>query len=145
MAASDPLLAVEAIDVFYGDVQALWGVSFRVDPGEVVALIGSNGAGKTTSLRTISGLMLPARGRIRFDGVEIHGRAAHGIVRLGVAQVPEGRKIWPTMNVLENLELGAYGPQARASRRENLQRVFDLFPRLAERRRQVAGTLSGGE
>ena len=145
MAASEPLLSVESIDVFYGDVQALWGVSFRVESGEVVALIGSNGAGKTTALRTISGLTRLASGRVRFGGAEIQGMAAHGIVRLGVAQIPEGRKIWPNMTVLENLELGAYGPQARRARRENLQRVFGLFPRLAERRRQVAGTLSGGE
>ena len=145
MEGAGPLLSVEAIDVFYGDVQALWSVSFQVQNGEIVALIGSNGAGKTTSLRTISGLLRPASGRIRFAGAEIQEMAAHAIVHLGMAQIPEGRKIWPTMNVQENLELGSYGPQARASRRQNLQRVFALFPQLAERRRQAAGTLSGGE
>jgi branched-chain amino acid transport system ATP-binding protein len=139
------ILRVENIDVFYGDVQALWGVSLEVCPGEIVALLGSNGAGKTTTIRTISSLLRPRAGRVVFDGHEIHRRPAHEVVELGVAQVPEGRRLWPNMTVADNLELGAYPRKARAQRAEQRARMLELFPRLAERRDQLAGTLSGGE
>jgi branched-chain amino acid transport system ATP-binding protein len=140
-----PFLSVENIHVFHGDVQALWGVSLEVHEGEVVSLLGSNGAGKTTTLRTISGLLRPRPGRICFAGREIHRMPAHEVVALGVAQIPEGRRLWPNMTVLENLELGAYPASARGQRVEQRERMFKLFPRLSERRNQVAGTLSGGE
>ena len=140
-----PILTVENIHVFHGDVQALWGVSLEVHEGEVVSLLGSNGAGKTTTLRTISGLLRPRSGRIMFAGREIHRIPPHEVVALGVAQIPEGRRLWPNMSVLENLELGAYPASARAHRIEQRDRMFQLFPRLAERRNQLAGTLSGGE
>jgi branched-chain amino acid transport system ATP-binding protein len=139
------MLEVDGIDLFYGDMQALWGVSLRVDRGEIVTLVGANGAGKTSTLRTISGLSRPASGRILLDGVPIQGMAAHRVVELGIVQIPEGRKLWPTMTVTENLELGAYPRAARLRKSETLQQVMELFPPLAERRRQLAGTLSGGE
>jgi branched-chain amino acid transport system ATP-binding protein len=138
------LLEVEEIHTFYGNIEALKGVSLKVEEGEVVTLIGSNGAGKSTTLRSISG-MTPARsGRIDFDGVEITRMAPQNIVSLGVAQSPEGRHCFPRMTVRENLDLGAYlrrGPGVA----EDLERVFTLFPRLQERERQKAGTMSGGE
>jgi branched-chain amino acid transport system ATP-binding protein len=140
-----PILSVENIHVFHGDVQALWGVSLEVREGEVVSLLGSNGAGKTTTLRTISGLLRPRTGRISFAGREIHRIPPHEVVALGVAQIPEGRRLWPNMTVLENLELGAYPAGARTHRVGQRERMFQLFPRLAERRNQLAGTLSGGE
>ena len=139
------ILRVENIDVFYGDVQALWGVSLEVCLGEIVALLGSNGAGKTTTIRTISSLLRPRAGRVVFDGHEIQRRPAHEVVDLGIAQVPEGRRLWPNMTVADNLELGAYPGKARAQRSEQRARMLELFPRLAERRDQLAGTLSGGE
>jgi branched-chain amino acid transport system ATP-binding protein len=139
------LLTVDRIEIAYGDVQALWGPSFEVGEGELVTLVGSNGAGKTTTLRAISGLVRPRAGEIRFRGERISGLAPHRIVGLGIAQIPEGRKLWPGMSVLENLELGAYTRAARARRRETLAWCLELFPRLAERRGQRAGTLSGGE
>ena len=139
------MLTVERIEVAYGDVQALWGPSFAVREGEIVTLVGSNGAGKTTTLRTISGLMRPRAGEIRFRGERISGLPPHRIVELGIAQIPEGRKLWPGMSVRENLELGAYPRGARARRHETMRWCLDLFPRLAERRGQLAGTLSGGE
>ena len=139
------MLEVSGIDVFHGDVQALWGVTFTVNQGEIVTIVGSNGAGKTTTLRTISGVLHPAAGRINFDGEDISQMPAHRIVELGIAQIPEGRRLWPGLTVTENLDLGAFHPRARRNRDSSLQRVFDLFPRLMERRSQLAGTLSGGE
>jgi branched-chain amino acid transport system ATP-binding protein len=140
-----PLLRVDTLEVGYGDVTAVRSVSLHVQTGEIVALIGSNGAGKTTTLRAISGLLRPRHGIIELDGVSIAGRSAAEIVARGIAHVPEGRQLFPTMTVLENLELGARTPDSRRRSAETLGRVFDLFPRLAERRPQLAGTLSGGE
>jgi branched-chain amino acid transport system ATP-binding protein len=140
-----PLLEVEGLEAAYGDAQVIWGISFAVGQGEIVALIGPNGAGKTTTLRAISGLLAPRAGRIRFQGADLGGLPAHEIVRRGVIQVPEGRKLWPRMTVEENLLLGAFAPRTRGAARERLDRVFALFPRLKARRRQLAGTLSGGE
>jgi branched-chain amino acid transport system ATP-binding protein len=141
----DPLLQLEAIDVFYGDVQVLYGLSLEVREGELVTLLGSNGAGKTTTLRAISGLRPPRAGDIRFRGRSLHGVPAASRAGLGIALVPEGRELWPGLTVRENLELGAYHPRVRASARRNLERILALFPRLAERGRQLAGSLSGGE
>ena len=140
-----PLLSVQSVDVFYGEVQALWDISFEVEQGEICTLIGSNGAGKTTSIKTISGLLQPADGAITFAGDRIERVPAHRIVERGIAQVPEGRRLWPEMTVEENLLLGAYTKEARARRADTLRKVYDLFPRLDERRNQAAGTLSGGE
>lgn len=140
-----PLLSVQQINVFYGEVQALWGISFDVEKGEICTLIGSNGAGKTTSIKSVSGLLQPRGGSITFEGERIDTMPAHRIVERGIAQVPEGRRLWPEMSVEENLELGAYTKEARAKRKQTLARVYELFPRLAERRRQAAGTMSGGE
>jgi branched-chain amino acid transport system ATP-binding protein len=139
------MLEVKDIDVFYGDAQALYGVELRVEEGEVVTLVGSNGAGKTTTLRAISGLRPISRGELVFEGTSIAGLPAHGRAELGIALVPEGRELWPSLTVLENLELGCYSRSARKHRDESLARVFDLFPRLAERTKQVAGSMSGGE
>jgi branched-chain amino acid transport system ATP-binding protein len=139
------MLIVENLRVFYGDIQALWGVSLRVMDGEIVTLLGGNGAGKTTTLRSISGILRPAGGSVRFQDREITRLAPHDIVALGVGHIPEGRKLWPGMTVLENLELGAYPSEARPLSRESLRWAFALFPRLEERKRQRAGTLSGGE
>jgi branched-chain amino acid transport system ATP-binding protein len=137
------LLELSDIEVRYGAIRALKGVSLAVEEGEVVALLGANGAGKTTTLRTISGLLRPTAGDIRFDGLPITALPAHEIVALGISHVPEGRRIFPQMSVLENLQMGAY--QRRGSVQEDLSRVFDLFPVLDERRKQDGGTLSGGE
>jgi len=139
------LLEVSGVDVFYGRVQALRGASLTVDQGEVVALIGSNGAGKTTMLRTISGLLHPARGSIRFDGAEITRTEPQKIVNLGICQSPEGRRLFPRMTVLDNLQMGAYTRKDGAAIKRDMDRVFELFPRLKERARQISGTLSGGE
>jgi branched-chain amino acid transport system ATP-binding protein len=139
------ILDVEGVDTFYGRSQALRKVSLHVDQGEIVALIGSNGAGKTTTLRTISGLIAPTAGRIAFHGREITRLPANKIARLGLGQSPEGRRLFPRLSVLDNLELGAYSRRDRAGIREDLERVFALFPVILERRRQIAGTLSGGE
>jgi len=139
------MLTVEALDVFYGAVQALRGVSLAVGEGEIVTLVGSNGAGKSTMLRAISGLVAPRQGRILLDGREIQGLAAHRIVGLGVAHAPEGRRIFTRLSVRENLEMGAYLQRDRAASRATLERVFALFPRLKEREAQAGGTLSGGE
>jgi branched-chain amino acid transport system ATP-binding protein len=139
------LLAVDGVRAAYGRVEALHGVSLEVRPGEIVALIGANGAGKTTTLSVISGLIRPTAGRVLLDGEEIHRRPAHEIVARGVVQVPEGRRIFPRLTVLENLRMGAYlsGDAAEIDRR--LGRVLDLFPILRERAGQAGGTLSGGE
>jgi branched-chain amino acid transport system ATP-binding protein len=139
------LLRVEAIEAGYGDLTAISEVSLEVREGEAVALIGANGAGKTTTLRAVSGLLPVRRGRIEFEGQPLVGLTSAQVVGRGIAHVPEGRQLFPTMTVLENLELGARTPGARARRSESLARVFDLFPRLRERRGQLAGTLSGGE
>ena len=130
---------------YYGHIHALRGVSLTVEEGEVVTLIGSNGAGKTTTLRSIHGLLPPREGRIVFAGEEIQGTAAHELIGKGIAQSPEGRKIFFRMTVLENLEMGAYHRNDRSEIRQDMDRVFDLFPRLKERVKQEAGTMSGGE
>jgi len=139
------MLDVEKINVFYDDAQALWDISFKVDQGEIVTLVGSNGSGKSTTLKAISGLVPPSSGEIRLEGIRIDHVPAHRIVEMGIAQIPEGRRLWPGLSVLENLELGAYTKGARAVREETMAYVFKLFPRLHERRMQLAGTLSGGE
>ncbi len=139
------LLEVRDLDVFYGRIQALRGVSLSVKEGEVVTLIGANGAGKTTTLRTISGLLRPVRGSITFDGLPIGGKPPDEIVRLGLSQSPEGRRVFPRMTVRENLELGAFTRGSRAEIAEDFDRIFSTFPRLLERADQKAGTLSGGE
>lgn len=139
------MLDVNNIDVYYGDAQALWDVSFSVNQGEIVTLVGSNGAGKSTTLKAISGLVPPSSGEIRLEGNRIDRAPAHRIVEMGIAQIPEGRRLWPGLSVQENLELGAYIPAARAVRGETMEWVFQLFPLLRERRSQLAGTLSGGE
>ena len=140
-----PLLEVRDLQAAYGRVTALWDVSFDVEEGHVVALLGSNGSGKTTTLRTISGLLPAASGSVHFAGRDITHARSDQIVELGIIHVPEARQLWPRMSVRENLELGAYSPKARVKRADSLERVFGLFPRLRERRNQAAGTLSGGE
>ncbi|MBI4913161.1 MAG: ABC transporter ATP-binding protein [Acidobacteria bacterium] len=142
---SEALLQVQAIDVAYGDIQVLHQLSFEVREGEIVTLLGSNGAGKTTTLRAITGLRPPSAGDIRFRGQSLQAVPPAARASLGMALVPEGRELWAQLTVRENLELGAYGPQARPHIGRNLERVFTLFPRLAERQKQVAGSLSGGE
>jgi branched-chain amino acid transport system ATP-binding protein len=139
------MLRIEGIDVFYGEVQALWDVSFEVGAGEIVTLVGSNGAGKTTALKTISGLLTPRGGAIYFNDTRLDAVAAYRVVELGIAHIPEGRRLWPGMSVLETLELGAYTPRARAEKKHTLEWVLTIFPRLAERISQGAHTLSGGE
>jgi branched-chain amino acid transport system ATP-binding protein len=139
------LLEVEDIRTFYGNIEALKGVSLTVEEGEIVTLIGSNGAGKSTTLRSISGLNAPRSGSIRFRGREVARMAPQEIVRLGVSQSPEGRHCFPRMTVRENLDLGAYLRSDRPGITEDMDRVFELFPRLKERERQKAGTMSGGE
>jgi branched-chain amino acid transport system ATP-binding protein len=139
------MLEVKGVSAFYGDAQALWDVSFTVNEGEIVTLIGSNGAGKSTMLKVISALLPPAKGTIKLFDTRIDQLPSHRIVELGIAHIPEGRRLWPGMSVLENLELGAYTRQARANKDKSLKWVFELFPRLAERKNQLAGTLSGGE
>ena len=139
------MLEVRNVDVFYGDVQVLWDVSFEVRQGEIVALIGANGSGKTTSLATVSSLLKPRRGSVVYEGQPIHTHAAYDMVNLGIAHVPEARRLFPEMTVRENLLLGALTPEAKKSRPEMLEKVFTIFPRLKEREKQQAGTLSGGE
>jgi branched-chain amino acid transport system ATP-binding protein len=140
-----PLLEVAGVAAAYGEVRALWDVSFAVREGEIVTLLGANGAGKTTTMRVISGLLRPLTGEVRLGGRPIQRLRAPAIVEAGIIQIPEGRRLWPRMTVLENLELGAYLPESRARRHETQEWVLSLFPRLAERRAQLAGTLSGGE
>ena len=137
------LLELSDVEVRYGGIRALKGLSVSVEAGEVVALLGANGAGKTTTLRTISGLLRPSAGNIHFDGRSITGLPAHEIVALGISHVPEGRRIFPQMSVLENLQMGAY--QRRGSLQVDISRIFELFPVLDERSKQTGGTLSGGE
>jgi branched-chain amino acid transport system ATP-binding protein len=140
-----PLLEVESIHSYYGNIHALRGVSLTVEEGEVVTLIGSNGAGKTTTLRSIHGILPPRKGRIVFRGEEIQGKPAHDMIKKGIAQSPEGRKIFSRMTVLENLEMGAYHRTDGPGIQRDIERVSDLFPRLKERTKQEAGTMSGGE
>ncbi len=139
------MLRLEDVYTYYGQIAALKGVSLHVDAGEIVALIGANGAGKTTTLRTISGLQRPRRGTIIFDGQRIDGLPPHEIAARGLVHAPEGRRLFHRMTVLENLELGAYTRRDHASFRADVERIYQLFPRLAERAQQRAGTLSGGE
>ena len=139
------MLEIEDLHVAYGSIQALRGISLRVDAGELVTLIGSNGAGKSTTLLTISGVLRPRQGHIRFEGRDLVGVAPHEIVRLGISHCPEGRLIFGRLTVLENLVLGAYHRRDRRGIQADIERVYALFPRLAERRHQMAGTLSGGE
>jgi branched-chain amino acid transport system ATP-binding protein len=139
------MLRVEELDVFYGDAQALNGVSLEVETGAIVAIIGANGAGKTTLIRTIAGMHQPARGRISFGDANITGWPSHRVCNLGVGQVAEGRQVFPSLSVDENLDMGAMLPRARAARAKSRERAFAIFPLLAERSRQAAGTLSGGE
>ena len=138
-------LELAGVDVFYGDLPALQSVDLVVEAGETLSVVGANGAGKTTMLRTISGLLRPRGGEVRFEGERIDRLPCHRVVERGVVHVPEGRKIFPSLAVRENLELGSYTRAARAKRAESLGRVFALFPRLRERQAQAAGTLSGGE
>ncbi len=139
------LLSVEAIDVFYGDVQVVRGVTFTVGAGEIVTVIGANGAGKSTTLRTVAGLLAPRAGRVVFDGADVGGDPAHALAARGLVLVPEGRQLWPAMTVLENLTMGAYPRAARARSAATLEEVFAMFPVLERRVGQKAGTLSGGE
>jgi branched-chain amino acid transport system ATP-binding protein len=139
------LLELSAVDVAYGDLPALRQVSLAVEPGEILSVVGANGAGKTTMLRAISGLLRPRAGEILFEGQPLHRLPSHVVVERGVVHVPEGRKIFPSLTVLENLELGSYTRRARAERPQSLERVYSLFPILGERRRQPAGTMSGGQ
>jgi len=142
----EPILEVRDVHTYYGHIHALKGISLSVEPGEIVALIGANGAGKSTTLRTISGLLRPRQGDVQIMGQSIVGRPAHEIVFMGVSHAPEGRMIFSTLTVNENLNMGAYSlGRAKARIEEHRARVFELFPRLKERRNQVAGTLSGGE
>ena len=139
------MLELSNVSAAYGDIRALWDVSLRVEKGNIVTLLGSNGAGKTTTLRTVSGVLHPVGGNILFEGESIVNRAPHDIVELGIAHIPEGRRLFPDMTVIENLEMGSYPPNARSRRRQTLQSIFELFPVLAERRRQLVGSMSGGE
>jgi branched-chain amino acid transport system ATP-binding protein len=139
------ILELEDVHTFYGSIEALKGISIDVREGEIVTLIGANGAGKSTTLRSINGLNHPREGTISFQGREITDEAPHNVVKMGISQAPEGRRLFPRMSVLENLQMGAFQRADRAGMREDMDRVFTLFPRLAERKNQKAGTLSGGE
>jgi branched-chain amino acid transport system ATP-binding protein len=141
----DPILSVSNVHTFYGTIEALKGISIEVHDGEIVTLIGANGAGKSTTLRSINGLNHPRTGKITFMGEDITTTPAHEIVRMGVSQSPEGRKLFPRMTVVENLEMGAFQRHDRTGIKEDMEHVFTLFPRLAERKSQKAGTMSGGE
>jgi branched-chain amino acid transport system ATP-binding protein len=139
------VLTLENIDVCYGDIQALWNVSLSVEDGQAVTLVGSNGAGKSTIMQAITGLVKPRSGRITFDGIHLNSLSAHRIVDAGVCMVPEGRRLFPQMTILENLEVGASVKSARKKRMETMEMVFSIFPILEKRSSQKAGTLSGGE
>jgi len=139
------MLKVEHLDVFYGDAQALDDVSLEIEQGAIVVIVGANGAGKTSLIQTIAGMMKPVRGRILFRDIDIAGWPSHKVCDLGIGQVAEGRQVFPSLSVAENLEMGAMLPRARATRARNLERVYAMFPNLSERSHQLAGTLSGGE
>jgi branched-chain amino acid transport system ATP-binding protein len=143
--ASDTVLLVEDVHTFYGSIEALKGISLEVREGEIVTLIGANGAGKSTTLRSINGLNHPRVGKIVFQGTDVTSMPPHQIVKRGISQSPEGRKLFPRMSVIENLEMGAFQRTDRGEIREDMDRVYSLFPRLAERKTQKAGTMSGGE
>ena len=145
MAAKTPVLQLTDVHTYYGSIHALKGISLEVHEGEVVTLLGANGAGKSTTLRSINGLNRPRQGSIRFEGRDITSVPAHSIVKRGIAQSPEGRRLFPRMTVVENLEMGAFQRNDRAGIRADMDHVFELFPRLQERRDQKAGTMSGGE
>jgi branched-chain amino acid transport system ATP-binding protein len=140
-----PLLSVQDLDLYYGDAQALAGVGLEVEKGEIVAIVGANGAGKSSLIRCIAGIEKARSGKIVFDGKTISGLESHQICNLGIGQVAEGRQVFPSLTVLENLQMGAMLPRARAAARRNLADVLSLFPRLSERTAQLAGTMSGGE
>jgi len=142
---AEPVLRVEDVHTFYGSIEALKGISLDVHDGEIVTLIGANGAGKSTTLRSINGLNHPRSGKIFFQGTDITSMPPHQVVKSGISQSPEGRKLFPRMTVIENLEMGAFQRADRVGIREDMDRVFSLFPRLAERKSQKAGTMSGGE
>ena len=139
------MLEIHGIDVFYGDLQALWGVSLNVQQGEIVSLVGPNGAGKSTLMKTVSGLLRPSAGSIIFDSIRLDKVPAYEIVEMGICMVPEGGRLFSSMSVLENLELGAFNIEARKERSEALERVYEIFPVIKARKNQMAGTLSGGE
>ncbi len=139
------MLRVERLSFAYGDLRVLWDVDLEVRQGEIVAVLGGNGAGKSTLLRNVSRLVRPASGKLDFEGADLTRLPPHEVVALGVVHVPEGRRVFPELTVLENLRMGSYLPPLRRDRARNLEKVFALFPRLAERRRQLGGTLSGGE
>jgi branched-chain amino acid transport system ATP-binding protein len=139
------MLEIESIDVYYGDLQALWDVSLTIRDREIVALVGPNGAGKSTLIKTISGLLDPATGSIRFNDVQLDKIRTHKIIELGICMVPEGRRLFPEMSVLENLELGAFNTRARKVKHETIEWVYEIFPVLCNRKSQTADTLSGGE
>src|SRR5512136_2798488 len=138
-------LSLDQIEVRYGDAIALFGISLEVQEGEVVSIVGANGAGTSTTIKTISGLLKPRKGQVLFEGKRLNEVPAHSIVDLGIIQIPEGRQLFPYMTTLENLELGSYTPEARKRAADSIHRVFELFPILLERKMQLAGTLSGGE
>lgn len=139
------LLEIENIDVYYGEMSALRNVSVQVEAGEIISIVGANGAGKSTLINTISGVLKPKTGKIIFNGEDITRLQAHQVVEKGIVQVPEGRRLFPNMTVEENLLIGSYIPSSRKNRKKNMERVFELLPRLAERKKQVARTMSGGE
>jgi branched-chain amino acid transport system ATP-binding protein len=139
------VLRIDNLDFSYGDLQVLWGISLEVHQGEIVTVLGANGAGKSTTLKNVSRLVRPSRGTITFDGADLGKLESHQVVELGVVQVPEGRRIFPEMTVLENLRMGSFIKSTRPDRQRNIERAFTLFPRLAERQKQLGGTLSGGE
>jgi branched-chain amino acid transport system ATP-binding protein len=139
------MLSIEKLSFAYGDLKVLWGIDLEVKTGEIVTVVGANGAGKSTVLKNVSRLVKPASGRILFDGVDLGGLHSHEVVERGLVQVPEGRRIFPEMTVVENLRMGSFVKATRKDRVRNMDRVFGLFPRLAERRDQLGGTMSGGE
>jgi branched-chain amino acid transport system ATP-binding protein len=139
------MLSIEKLNFAYGDLKVLWGIDLEVKAGEIVTVLGANGAGKSTTLKNVSRLVKPASGRILFDGVDLAGLQSHEVVERGLVQVPEGRRIFPEMTVVENLRMGSFVKATRKDRQRNMDRAFALFPRLAERRDQLGGTMSGGE
>jgi len=139
------MLKVNSINVFYGDIQVLWDVSFHAQEGEIISIVGANGAGKTTILRTVSGILKPKKGTVNFMGEDISNLTTYEILNRGIVHIPEGRQLFGDMSVLENLEVGSCIKRAKCKRKESLELVFEIFPKLAERQKQLAGTLSGGE